>query len=112
MLLLAESSFAHHIEAMRKAPKALTLRLDEADFRRLAMAASAENRTPTNYVETLVLRDLDAKDEGSRVLTIYAAPETATLVPGELERSTGESDERHAQRKRLVDELMSIPDKD
>jgi hypothetical protein len=95
---------------MMRSIKAITLRLDPASFGRLAAIASAENRTPTNYVETLVLRDLEAKDEANRVITVYAAPETAKLVPGELERTEGENDERYAQRKRLVDELMSIPD--
>lgn len=96
---------------MKRIPKALTLRLDAANFRRLAAIAGAENRTPTNYVETLVLRDLEAKDEANRVITVYAPPETASLVPGALERSEGESDKRYARRKKLVDELMSIPDK-
>ena len=75
-----------------------------------AAIAGSENRTPTNYVETLVLRDLEAKDETNRVLTVYAAPETAKLVPGELERTKGETNERYEQRKKLVDELLSIPD--
>jgi len=57
-----------------------------------------------------VLRDLEAKDEANRVITVYAPPETAALVPGELERGEGETDERHAHRKKLVDELLSIPD--
>lgn len=95
---------------MTRSIKAITLRLAPASFGRLAAIASAENRTPTNYVETLLLRDLEAKDEANRVITVYAAPETAKLVPGELERTEGENDERYAQRKRLVDELMSIPD--
>jgi hypothetical protein len=95
---------------MKRTAKAITLRLDPGSFGRLAAVASAENRTPTNYVETLVLRDLEAKDEANRVITVYAAPETARLVPGALERTEGETDERYAQRKRLVAELMSIPD--
>src|SRR5919199_314883 len=95
---------------MKRATKAITLRLDPKSFGRLAAIASAENRTPTNYVETLVLRDLEAKDEANRVITVYAAPETVNLVPGELERTEGETDDRYARRKRLVDELMSISD--
>jgi hypothetical protein len=95
---------------MKKIARAITLRLDPDSFSRLAAAASAENRTPTNYVETLVLRDLAANDEANRVITVFAAPETAGLVPGELERTEGETDERYARRKGLVDELMSIPD--
>jgi hypothetical protein len=95
---------------MRKQPKALTLRLDTASFRRLAAAARAENRSPTNYVETLVLRDLAARDEADRVISVSVPPEAAVLAPGEIERSPGESDQRFALRKKLVEELMSIPD--
>ena len=95
---------------MKKTPKALTLRLDPANFRRLAAVARAEHRTPTNYVETLVLHDLAAKDEERRVISVYAPPEVGALIPGELERSAGETDKRYARRKKLVKELLSIPD--
>jgi|SRR5258707_8522886 hypothetical protein len=95
---------------MKQAPKAITLRLAPQHYGRLAAIAREENRTPTNYVETLVLRELDSKDETRRVITVFAAPETAGIDPGPLERSAGESDERYQQRQALFDELMSIPD--
>jgi hypothetical protein len=88
----------------------LTLRLDPVRFNRLVAIAARENRTPTNYVETLVLRDLEAKEEALRVITMYAAPETVDLTPGVLERGAGESDARYAQRKALFDVLLSMPD--
>jgi len=95
---------------MPRKHRALTLRLPPAQFRRLAAAAGAENRSPTNYVETLLLRDLDSKDESRRVITVFAAPETTTLALGPLERNEGESDERYRERKGIVDTLLSIPD--
>lgn len=95
---------------MRQAPKALTLRLDGSAFRRLARIARDENRTPTNYVETLVLRDLEAKDEARRVISVYAAPEATDVTPEKIERSVAESDERYAEREALMRELLSIPD--
>jgi hypothetical protein len=95
---------------MTRTSKAITLRLDPVQFRRLAAIARAENRSPTNYVETLVLRDLDIKDEARRVISMFAAPEMAELDPGPLERSADESDERYKQRKALFDELLAIPD--
>ncbi|HUB94307.1 MAG TPA: hypothetical protein VL993_00230 [Stellaceae bacterium] len=95
---------------MARRLKALTLRIDLSQFRRLAAAAKSENRTPTNYVETLLLRDLEAKDESHRVITVLAAPEAANVEPGRLERSAGESAARYARRKKLVDELLAIPD--
>ena len=90
--------------------KALTLRIDPERFAQLAAAAEAENRSPTNYVETLLLRDLDARDESRRVITIFAAPEAAEMKPGELERGEGESDSRYEQRKTLFESLLAIPD--
>jgi hypothetical protein len=95
---------------MARRLKALTLRIDPAQFQRLAAVAKNENRTPTNYVETLLLRDLEAKDESQRVITVYEAPGIARLTQGKLERSRGESAARYARRKRLVDELLAIPD--
>ncbi len=95
---------------MARSYKALTLRLDAGRFERLAALAAAENRTPTNYVVTLVLRDLAAKDEARRVISVYAAPEAAELTPGPLGRGAEEPEERYEQRKALVAELLSIPD--
>jgi len=81
-------------------------------FRRLAAVAAAENRTPTNYVETLVLRDLQEKDEAERVISVRAAPETMGMAPGPLERSPGESETRYRKRRKIFDQLLSIPDAD
>lgn len=88
----------------------MTLRLDRGQFKRLAALAAAENRTPTNFVETLVLRELDANDERRRVISMFVAPEAATMTPGELVRSEGESEERYQKRKATFEELLSIPD--
>jgi hypothetical protein len=95
---------------MARRLKALTLRIDPSQFQRLAAAAKSENRTPTNYVETLLLRDLEAKEESQRAITVYEAPGIARRTPGKLERSRGESAARFARRKRLVDDLLAIPD--
>jgi hypothetical protein len=97
---------------MSRLQRALTLRLDAEQYERLTAAARAENRSPTNYVETLLLRDLFAKDEGGRILRMYVAPETKDMTPGEVERITGESDAEHAERSELFRELMSLPDED
>lgn len=89
---------------------ALTLRLDPAGFRRLRLLAAAENRTPTNWVETVVLRELRARDEANRVLTVASAPELEGAAAGELLRSEGETDARYAERRALLSELLAIPD--
>ncbi len=95
------------------APKvAITLRLDPAKFKALESLARIENRTPTNYVETAVLRDMAAKEEAARVLTMFVPEEAAGLHPGPLIRSDGEPDERHAERSALMDQLFAIEDTD
>jgi len=101
----------HHIVSMKHVSKAITLRLAPEQFGRLAAIAKSENRTPTNYVETLILRDLASRDEERRIITVFAAPETSAMTHGPLERSRGESEERYKQRQALFDELMSIPDR-
>lgn len=92
--------------------RALTLRLDPEPFRKLALLAAAENRSPTNFVETLVLREIEARAESRRVLSMHVAPEAVDLDPGPLLRGEGESDRRYAERKELFDELLALPDAD
>lgn len=90
--------------------QAITLRLDPEKFRRLELLARAENRTPTNFVETAVLRDMEAKEEAARVITMFVPKEAADLVPGALVRTEGESDERYTERSALMDKLFAIRD--
>ena len=92
------------------AKQAITLRLDPTEFRRLELLARAENRTPTNYVETALLRDMEAKEEAARVITMFVSNEAAVLLPGALVRTEGESDERYAERSTLMDKLFAVPD--
>lgn len=102
----------HRGGAKSPAPRALTLRLGPEVFRQLAVLAARENRSPTNYVETLVLHDLQARAEESRVLTMRIAPEAADLDAGTLLRGDGESDGRYGARRALFDELLGLPDAD
>lgn len=92
------------------AKQAITLRLDPVKFRQLELLAQAENRTPTNYVETALLRDMESKEEAARVITMFVPQEAAELVPGALMRTEGESDERYAERSTLMDKLFAVPD--
>ena len=92
------------------AKQAITLRLNPAKFRRLELLAQAENRTPTNYVETALLRDMEAKEEAARVITMFVPKEAAELDPGALMRTEGESDERYAERSTLMEKLFAVPD--
>ena len=92
---------------------AITVRLDAARARQLQTAAEAENRTLTNYVETTLVRDLLLRDEAARVITMCAAPGTATLIdPADIVRADDEDDAAYARRQALLMELWSIPDSD
>ncbi len=104
----SSSKVAASVDRARKVP--ITLRIDETRFRKLALLAEAENRTPTNYVETALLRDMAAREEAARVITMFVPPEAAELTAGPLLRSEGESDERYAERSALFDRLFDIPD--
>ena len=90
----------------------ITLRIDEVRFQKLKRLAEAENRTPTNYVETALLKDMAAKEEAARVITMLVPPEAADATPGPLLRGEGESDDRYAERSLLFDRLFAIPDSD
>jgi len=115
----------HQNELMTKSPKkapgprheqspgkvAITLRLEAVKARRLQAIAQHENRTLTNYVETVLLRDLMARDEADRVITVFAAPETSSRIdPGEVIRGEGETDAAYERRQAVAVELWSIPD--
>jgi len=101
------------IQPRQKTPKkvAITLRLEAANARRLQAIAQDENRTLTNYVETVLLRDLLARDEADRVITVFAAPDTSSRIkPDDVIRGEGESDAAYERRQAVAVELWSIPD--
>ena len=89
---------------------AITLRLDEARYRKLELLAAAENRSVTNYVETALLRDMAAKEEAARPLTMFLPVDAASLTPGLLLRNEDESDARYAQRADVMERLFDLPD--
>jgi hypothetical protein len=106
----------HRTSAGRSGPPAkvgITVRLDPIRARQLQAVADAENRTLTNYVETVLIRDLSLRDEASRVIMMHAAPETSKRIDAaEIVRASGESDADYARRQALLIELWSIPDSD
>jgi hypothetical protein len=73
------------------------------------LLARAENRSPTNCVETLVLRGIAARRE-ARVLSVAVPEDAAAATPGALLRTEGDSDARHAEREALFDRLFTLPD--
>lgn len=82
--------------------QSITMRLDPSILSAAKVRAKANNRTLTNYVETLLMRDLVDDDDGK---IIVFAPEG---IPDEYEvvRDPGESDASYAEGKELVDTIM------
>ncbi len=83
--------------------KSITMRLDPSILSAAKLRAKANNRTLTNYVETLLMRDLADYDENTKV-TVFA-PEG---IPDHYEvvRDPGESDAPYAEGKELIDTIM------
>jgi predicted transcriptional regulator len=100
------------VRTLKSRKVALTLRIGEADFQTLQRLAKAENRSPTNYVETALLQNIAAKAEVAAAITMYVPADAAAIEPGPLVRTDGESGSRYAQRVALMDELFAIPDAD
>jgi hypothetical protein len=92
---------------------AVTVRLDPVRVRQLQLAAEAENRSLTNYVETALLRDLAQRDEAARVITLLTAPGAPVDIDrDDIVRGASESDAQYAKRQDLMMELWSVPDAD
>ena len=83
--------------------QSITMRLDPSILSAAKVRAKANNRTLTNYVETLLMRDLVNHDDEGKI-TVFA-PEG---IPDEYEvvRDPGESDASYAEGKELVEVIM------
>lgn len=80
----------------------MTIRLDSAVLSKAKERAKTENRTLTNYIETLLRKDLHV-DEASASLEVIAPPDIREYKPVPLK---GESPQRHEFRKRLFDAIL------
>jgi hypothetical protein len=89
----------------------VTLYLD-ADFaRRLQTIADAAHHSLAAHVEDVRLREVAAREEANRLITMYVAPGASDSIrPEDVIRTEGESDEDYATRQKLTAELWSIPD--
>lgn len=83
----------------------ITVRLDPATRDRVRRIAAFEHRSVAGYVQMLIERDLQARDEAERV-HVFVAPELANEPPGTLLREEGESDERYAERAQTLRILL------
>ena len=84
----------------------VTVRLDPATRDRVQRIAAFEHRSISGYVQMLIERDLQARDEAERVIHVFVAPELADEPPGTLLREEGESDERYAERSQALQILL------
>ena len=68
--------------------------------------ASAGNRSVTNFVETLLLREKARFEESQRQLTVQAAPDLLRHERHDLVRDADETDAEHAARSELFGALL------
>lgn len=84
----------------------VTVRLDPEAHERLHRIAKFEHRSVAAYLEMLVEREIAARDEAERVITVHVAPELAGQPFGDPDRRAGESDKSYASRKKTIDTLF------
>lgn len=93
-------------EAEAPSRTGITVRLDPATRDRVQRIAAFEHRSISGYVQMLIERDLQARDEAERVIHVFVAPELADETPGTLLREAGETDERYAERSEALRILL------
>jgi hypothetical protein len=86
---------------------AFTIRFqpEVADF--VQARARAENRSVTNYVETLLLREKAQIEKREGRLTVQADPELLRQEGHQLVREDDETDEEYAGRRVLFEALLA-----
>jgi predicted transcriptional regulator len=96
---------------MNEPRRTVTLRLPVSRYRRLERAARAARRSLDRHVEDLIERELAIQDEAVDAIRMFVPSEAESLRhdPGELLRTPGESDERHAERQQVFATLLKLP---
>jgi hypothetical protein len=84
----------------------ITVRLDPATRDRVQRIAAFEHRSIAGYVQMLIERDRQARDEAERVIHVFVVPELAGKPLGTVGREEGESDEDYAARAAALDTLF------
>ena len=85
---------------------AITMRFRPEIAEFVQAQARAGNRSVTNYVETLLLREKARFEENQRQLTVQAVPDLLRHKRHELVRDADESDAEHAARAELFEVLL------
>lgn len=84
----------------------VTIRFNPDTHERLRRIAAAEHRTVAAYLETLVARDLAAREEADRVVRVHVAPELADAPLRPIRREPDESDAEFARRGAVLGALF------
>lgn len=85
----------------------MTIRLDSEVLAAAKRRAEADNRTLTNYIETLLRRDLGPAEKGTG-LEVIAPPDIRAYEPVPIE---GETPERYEFRRRLFSAILDEGDR-
>jgi hypothetical protein len=85
---------------------ALTMRFRPEVAAFVQEQARAGNRSVTNFVETLLLREMGRFEESQRQLTVQAAPDLLRDDQHELVRGADETDAEYAARRALFATLL------
>jgi hypothetical protein len=84
----------------------ITVRLPSDTRDRVQHIAAAEHRSVAGYLQSLIERDLKARDEAERVIHVFTAPELQEEPPGTLVREASETEERYTRRAEILRTLL------
>jgi hypothetical protein len=84
----------------------ITVRLRRDIRDRVQHVAAAEHRSIGGYLQMLIERDLQARDEAERIIHVFTAPELHGEAPGVLIREDNESEDRYVSRADTLRTLL------
>jgi hypothetical protein len=84
----------------------ITVRLNRDIRDRVQHVAAAEHRSIAGYLQMLIERDLQARDEAERIIHVFTAPELHGELPGTLIREDNESEDRYVRRADTLRTLL------
>jgi predicted transcriptional regulator len=90
----------------RAAASGITVRFSAPMRDRIARIAREEHRSAAAYIQQLVERDLQTREEAERVIRLYVAPGLPEAPAGQVAPEEGETTERHEHRSATLDALF------
>jgi hypothetical protein len=84
----------------------ITVRLPPDMRDRIQHIAATEHRSIAGYLQSLIERDLQARDEAERIIHVFTVPELQGDPPGTLVREAGETEDRYARRAETLRTLL------